>query len=648
MPGPIASLVYDVFVEDRRHLLKPAAVFFLVLRAMAAQPVTYSRDIAPLLLDRCAPCHRPGEAAPFSLLTLEDARRHGTQIVRVTGLRYMPPWLPEPDHGDFAGAGRLSAEQIELLRRWVDGGMLPGNPAETPAAPRFTPGWQLGEPDLILRMRSPYRLAAEGGDVFRNFVLPVELKETRYIRAMELRPGNKRVVHHANLVVDRARRLRRRDGEDGQPGFGGMEVETESTGDFDPDSHFLFWKPGSAPQETPEDMAWKLDPGSDLIVNLHMQASGKPETIDATVGLYFAKKPPSKFPMLLQLEHDGAIDIPPGARQFRVTDHLRLPVPVQLLAVYPHAHYLGKRVEAWAELPGGARVPLLLIENWDINWQAIYTYRKPIDLPAGSTLAMEIVYDNSAGNPRNPGHPPIRVTAGNRSADEMGQVWFQALPVVGEQGSGDEQDPRLELQQALMRRRIAKYPHDFEAHFNLGAALQSSGKPEEALPVLAEAVRLKPGDATAHNNLAVSLLAAERYAESARELREALRLDPAYRNARYNLARVLQQQNDNDGAFRELRTYLQAAPDDPQAYEFAGRLLAAQKRYGESVSFFRKAADLQPGDAAFETNLGAALAQSGNLPEAIAAFERALLADPVNQTARDNLSRARSGLTKRP
>jgi len=389
-------------------------------------------------------------------------------------------------------------------------------------------------------------------------------------------------------------------------------------------------------------MAWKLEPGADLIVNLHLQPSGKPETIDAVVGLYFAKQPPRRFPMLLQLEHDGAIDIPPGAARFTVTDHLTLPVAVDLLAVYPHAHYLGKEIESWAELPGGERRPLLLIQDWDINWQAIYTYRKPVSLPAGATLAMRIVYDNSAANPRNPSHPPRRVVSGNRSADEMGHVWFQVLPAAS--GGGD---PRLVLEEAAMHRRIEKYPADFVAYFNLGAALQSAGKHEEALAPLARAVQLSPTNAAAHNNLAVSLIEMERNDDATRELRAALAADPNYQNARYNLARVLQSQGDSSGALNELLTYLQSSPDDGQAQGLAGRALASLGRFADSLPYFRKAIELEPENSAMETNLGAALAMTGNLREAIAAFERALAADPTNQAARDNLARARAMLQGR-
>lgn len=328
------------------------SLFLLSCLSLSAESVTFSKDIAPILFQYCAPCHRPGEAAPFSLLSYEDARKHAEQIAIVTGKRFMPPWPPEPGYGDFAGVKRLSDRQIDLLAQWAKTGQAEGDRAALPPAPHFVEGWQLGQPDLVLHMRQPYQMPASGVDVFRNFVIPVELKQTRYIRAMELRPGSKRAVHHANLIVDHARMLRERDGQDGQPGFPGMDVETEVSGEFDPDSHFLFWKPGSPPQEEPQDMGWKLDPGSDLIVNLHLQPTGKPETVDVAVGLYFADRPAQRFPMLLQLEHDGALDIPPGAAQFVVTDHLNLPIAVDVLAIYPHAHYLGKQIDAWAVLPG--------------------------------------------------------------------------------------------------------------------------------------------------------------------------------------------------------------------------------------------------------------------------------------------------------
>jgi len=618
------------------------AVLLLTATSSFAQPVTFTKDIAPILFQYCAPCHRPGEAGPFSLLSYEDAKKRAAQIAAITKARFMPPWPPEPGFGDFLGARRLTDAQLSAIQRWSANGAPEGDRAALPPAPRFVEGWQLGQPDLVLHMRRPFQLPASGEDIFRNFVLPVDIKETKYVRAMELRPGSKRVVHHANLIVDHARMLRRHDGEDGQPGFAGMDVITEVSGEFDPDSHFLFWKPGTPPQQEAPDMAWKLDPGSDLIVNLHLQPSGKPETVDVAVGLYFTSRAPTKFPMLVQLEHDGALDIPAGDKQFAVTDHLRLPIAADLLAIYPHAHYLGKQIAAWADLPDGSRRQLLRINDWDINWQATYTYRNPIPLPAGTVVAMRISYDNSVDNPRNPNHPPKRVEGGNRSVDEMGHVWLQLLPKV----HGDP-DPRLILQQAVMQRRIEKYPADFVAHFNLGGLLQAEGKFDQALPYLNEALRIRPSSATVHNNLAVSLLMTDRLDDAVQEFRKSLELDPTYENARYNLARALAAKGDSAAALDALRSYLKAVPDDPQAQEMTGRLYASIGNLTDALPHLRRAAELEPNDSAVQTNLGAALAMSGNFREAIAAFESALKADPQNETARENLARARASLDRK-
>ena len=186
---------------------------------MYAEPITFTKHVAPILFQSCSSCHRPGESAPFALLTYSDARRHATQIVAVTQSRYMPPWLPEPGHGDFAGERRLSESQIRLIADWVKQGSPEGDPADLPPQPRFVQGWQMGEPDLVIQLPATYHLAPGGGDVFRNFVLPVDVKETKFVRGIELRPGNQQVVHHANIWIDRRRLLRRRDGQEAQPDF---------------------------------------------------------------------------------------------------------------------------------------------------------------------------------------------------------------------------------------------------------------------------------------------------------------------------------------------------------------------------------------------------------------------------------------------
>jgi Flp pilus assembly protein TadD len=388
-------------------------------------------------------------------------------------------------------------------------------------------------------------------------------------------------------------------------------------------------------------MSWRLDPRTDLVINLHLQPTGKEERIQAQVGLYFAKTAPSLFPMLVQLEHDGAIDIPPGSTNFAVTDELTLPVDSKLLAIYPHAHYLGKVIEAWATLPGGRREWLIRIPDWDINWQAVYEYKHPVLLPKGTKVEMRITYDNSASNGRNPNRPPRRVKAGNRSEDEMGHVWLQLLPTAD---VPSRPDPRLDLQEAVARRRLAKYPHDFTAEYNLASLLQSRGNVPEAIVEYQAALTADPDSATAHNSLGGALLASGELAPAIAQFKEALRIDRTYSNARYNLGRALAESGDLEGAVAEYMALLKIQPDDAAAQADLGSLYVRQKRYHDAIPAFREAARIDPRNAGVWSNLGAALAMTGDLPAAITAFEHALEIDPDAETARRNLARAKAHL----
>ncbi len=562
------------------------------------RPVTFDRDIAPIIFRECANCHHAGEAAPFPLLTYEDAKSHARQNAALTRKRLMPPWLPEEGELKFADELRLSDRQISLFQQWIDDGEKEGDAADLPPRPNFVEGWQLGKPDLILTAEKPYLLPAGGDDNYWNFIFRSPVDRVRWLKAMEIRPGDKKLIHHANVLVDRTQSARHMEKEPGA-GFGGMELEIESES-FDPDSHFLFWKPGTVPYVEPDGMALRLDRDTDLILNTHMQPSGKPEHVQPTIGLYFTDVRASIFPMLLQLENDRALDIPAGAKDFVVTDDFTLPVDVDLLAIYPHAHYLGRDLLGYATLPDGSKKTLIHIPRWDLNWQAVFRYTAPVRLPKGTTVGMRYTYDNSEGNIANPNHPPQRVTAGNRARDEMAHLWLQVIP---RKALESDEDPRKTLLEAFARHRVEKNPGDFEAHYNLGAMLQARGQLDEAIAEYSRAVALHPNDATANNSLGGALLAAGRTGDAIARFHIALDTRPDYFDAHYNLGNALIATNDFPGAIEQ----------------------------------FRAAVRLRPEDADAEANLGGALAESGQYAEAKTHLERALQINPNHTLARENL-----------
>ncbi|HUE44286.1 MAG TPA: tetratricopeptide repeat protein [Candidatus Sulfotelmatobacter sp.] len=585
------------------------AASYTTAKSPVAAP-TYARDIAPILFRSCATCHRPGEAAPFSLLSYADAKSHARLIEEVTKRRIMPPWLPAAEDPKFADDLRLSDADIARLRDWAESGAAEGNPADLPPAPQFVEGWQLGKPDVIVKATKVYALAAGGGDAYWNFVFRSPVDRLRWLKAIEIRPGDKRLVHHANVLMDRGQTARLLEKTPGD-GFGGMELTIESEL-FDPDSHFLFWKPGSAPYVEPDGMAIPLDANSDLVLNTHLQPSGKAETLQPTLGLYFTDKPATLHPILLQMENDGALDIPAGAKDFVVSDEFTLPVSVSLLAIYPHAHYLGKNLEALATLPDGKTETLIHIPNWDLNWQAVYRYAEPMTLPAGTKITMRFAYDNSTDNVRNPNHPPQRVVAGNRASDEMAHLWLQVLPTVGA-GEG-RADPRALIQEAMARHHLEKNPEDFEAHYNLAALLQARGDAAGSTAQFSEAVRLRPSDAAANNGLGAALLAAGQTERAIPFLQAALKARPDYFDAHYNL----------------------------------GNALASNGDFGGALEHFRAAVRLRPQDADAEANLGSALAETGDVGEARRHFERALQLNPNHQLARENLQQLEQGGSSSP
>jgi Flp pilus assembly protein TadD/mono/diheme cytochrome c family protein len=599
---PIALLVVFLLSHSVLGLAAPKAPKEI---SNTNSQVTFNKDIAPILFHYCAACHRPGESGPFPLLSYKDAKSHARQIAAVTQSRFMPPWLPEPGEFKFADELRLSDTQIATIVHWVEQGAVEGAPSDLLPAPSFAEGWQTGTPDLVIKAEKPYQLPAGGTDQYWNFIFHTPVNKTRWLKAIEIRPGDKRVVHHANVLVDRMESARAQESSPGS-GFGGMEIKIESEA-FDPDSHFLFWKPGTAPYTEPPGMALRLDAGTDLVLNIHLQPSGKAEEIQPSLGLYFTEQPATHFPMLLQLENDRKLDIPPGEKNFVVTDEFTLPEDVQLLAIYPHAHYVGKDLQAFAKFPDGTHKSLIHIPSWDLNWQAVFRYETPVELPAGTIISMRYRYDNSDENIRNPNVPPKRVAGGNRASDEMAHLWLQVLP---HSNPGNTGDPRRILQEAMARHNVDKNPADFEAHYNLGAMLQGRGDLAGAEKQYEMALSIRPEDATVNNAIAGAKLAAGHADTAVTYLQTAIRSRPDYFDAHYNL----------------------------------GTALAMQNNFAAAVEEFRAAVRLNPQDANAEANLGAALAELGSWKEARAHLEKALAINPNLTNARDNLEQVKRAL----
>jgi mono/diheme cytochrome c family protein len=403
---------------------------------VAQGKATYHRDVLPILQERCQLCHRPGGAGPFSLLGYRQAVRWADDIKELTRKRSMPPWKPTAGH-EFVGERKLSEREIATLAAWVDGGTPEGDPRDAPPLRRFTGGWQLGKPDLVLEPKEDMTVGATGPDLFRSFVFSPELPEDRYIVAYEVRPGNPRVVHHTLHFLDdrgRARRLEERERKrakkpnekDRGPGYSSRM----GPGFFPPSGDIGGWAPGLWPYYFPDGVAFHLPRGNDVVVQVHYHRTGRVETDRTRVGLYFAKKPGAR-PIQGVIIPGFFLTIPPGVEDYRVEGSVWLAQDCKLITVMPHMHLLGKRIKITMTPPAGKAETLLAIDEWDYNWQETYYLKKPLAVKAGTRFTVQGVFDNSARNPNNPSSPPRRVFVGEETTNEM---CFGFLGVTTERG----------------------------------------------------------------------------------------------------------------------------------------------------------------------------------------------------------------------
>ena len=406
--------------RSRRRSTEPIGCLLEPLRSPSNQQhVTFRRDIAPIIYANCTECHRPGESAPFPLQSYTDVVRRAQQIREVVHRGLMPPWKPEMDFGHFQNERRLAPRDYELLLRWIDSGGPEGTDRPVTPLPVFTTGWQLGEPDLILELEDAFPVPADGPDIYRHFVLPSGLLKNRLVSAMEFRPGDARVVHHALAYLDRsgtARQLDAADAGQGYSRFGGPG--------FAPSGNLGGWGPGGSPRRLPDGMGRVMWKDCDVVLQIHYHPIGQSTQDRSRIGLYFAD-PGAQTLVSEILVANVDLDIPPGASQHIHEASYTLPVDTCLLDATPHMHLLGHEIEAIAVLPGQPAVPLIRIRDWSFYWQDHYVYRQPIWLPAGTHIKVRATFDNSANNPLNPHQPAQRVRWGEHSTDEMAICYFQ-------------------------------------------------------------------------------------------------------------------------------------------------------------------------------------------------------------------------------
>jgi tetratricopeptide (TPR) repeat protein len=524
----------------------------------------------------------------------------------------------------------------------------------------------LGTPDLVVTLETPYMLAADGPDISRVFVIPLPVERLRHVRGLEFRPNNSR-IHHANIRIDATPASRQLDEQDPAPGYDGIIVRSAVY----PDGHFLGWTPGQAAPLLPKGLAWNLSPHSDLVLQLHIVPSGKPELIQPSIGIFFTEDAPQQAPVMMRLSNQR-IDIPAGDANYIAEDSFVMPVAADVLAVQPHAHYLARTVTGVAKLPDGTSRTLISISDWDLRWQHVYRYQTPVPLPKGTTVTMRYRYDNSSSNPRNPASPPVRVQWGQQSREEMGDFWLQVMP----KNPGDRQllDQtfrakwmatdivglesliRREPDRAALRDDIAVLymeldrpgeavphfeaavrlrPESAAAHFNYGTALAAAGKPQEAVEQYRRALQLRPDYAIAHNNLGTALLQLGRAQEALAAFREATRIDPGLEEAHLNAGLIAGALGNPREALVRFRRAMALNPNRVTAIAGLASLLAASadasvRNPTEALALAERAASLTSRrDAKILDVLAIAYAAAGDFDRAVAAANEALALNPT-------------------
>ncbi len=581
------------------------AILFLRLDVYAQDTPTYSEHIAPILDTHCVSCHRPDGIAPFSLNNFRDAEANAVRIAEAVTSASMPPWKPAPFYGPFAGEPEITVAEADNLVAWATNGAPQGETAALAPDPTM-PSWPLGEPDLIVSMKDAYSVNPGNSLEHRNFVLPIDLTEQRWIRAVDILPngaGNA-AIRRAKVMIDGSGTGLAVEAEETLPGYPGLIIDHATF----PQGHILVWSPGQTPIAEQPGLAWSLEPGNDLILQLTLQPRPEAVPVQASVGLYFSDEAPALRPVGLAL-NSKAFEIPAGNSEYVIRDRYRLPVDVDVLELFPYMHHLGKTVEVTASLPDGTEVGLIQIEDWDFNWQDSYRYAAPVHLPEGTSIEAQFTFDNSSTNPRNPSNPPVIVRHGDTMMDEMAEVLVQLLPVL---------------------------PGDTEA---LVGNLSLKEARNDIIGFQAQ-LRNDENNAVAHNDLGVRYLDIGQVQLARDHFGQSITIDPNYAEPHFNLSSLLIAENNTQGAIEELRRAVEIAPDYAEAHNNLGGLLASAGLVDDAVIYYRLAIQFNPRHSEALYNLGNVMLSRGNRVAAIQHYRDALRYAPNDAEVHSNLARA--------
>jgi hypothetical protein len=381
--------------------------------------VTYAEHVAPILNAHCTDCHHDGAVAPFSLVGFEASKKQSANITSATSGKRMPPWKAVHGYGDFKDENLLRESELAILKAWSESGAKRGDVKKEPKPQVFSTGWDLGKPDIQLSASKPFKLGAEGEDVYRNFVFDLKNTEPVYVTAMDVKPGNRKVVHHVIGFLDAGGQSLRlaNNNNDGQEGY------TSSGGGIGtiPSGSLGGWAPGVTVRKTAPGTAFVIKPGTKLVMQVHYHKDGKEELDQTKLGLYTTKVKPEKEVDIFWCANP-AFRIPAGASDHKVSWRQSIPADATIYSVMPHMHLLGKSMKAKLIKDDGTEVPLVFVDKWDFNWQLVYALKEPMKVKKGWKIAVEAFYDNSDTNPYKTGKA---VTWGEQTTDEM------ALLVVG-------------------------------------------------------------------------------------------------------------------------------------------------------------------------------------------------------------------------